>query len=566
MKKGYLFLLGFIVTHTLPAQWNSDPATGGTIINNAITSENIQVAVTDGANGTIAVFESSDNTGVSNIYAQRINSNGQIQWGLTNNPKPVCVHSDYKYIENVISDGSGGVYVAWYDYRDITDSLTDIYVQHLNSSGDPLWPANGIMINNTNDREAYEVRLCSDGGNGVIVVWSESLYDNDQLITTYSQLFAQKFNSAGNALWGDGGLEISTAAGLRGAPSIVPDGLGGAVISFADTRNSNQLPEDVFDNIDIYAQRISSAGSLLWTDNGAAVNTQPYNQFIGGEYLQTNATISDGAGGVIILFDDFTGDNDGSSNFYAQHLNSSGARQWAVAGLPVCVSGTDKFLIKTVSDGAGGMLSFWSEDRTGGGVYSSYAQRILANGTASWAADGVKLIEDIGGYGGFGSDFTADGNGNYIFTWTDAAYNLQAQKVNGSGVIQWGVTNKEVCTNPNAYPVLTRIVKSDAGNSIVTWLDNRNYTTSSTDIYAAKLDVNGYLTGLPSATTYITTANGNWNVGSTWLGGMVPPANADVRIRHTVIVTANATCHSVRVEPPTGNLTVNTGINLNISQ
>ena len=438
-----------------------------------------------------------------------------------------------------------------------------MYLQHLNSNGDPLWAANGIMINNDNDRESLEVRLCSDGSGGVIAVWGERVYDADFFITTYAQLFAQKYTSGGTALWGDGGLEICTAAGLRGGPSIVPDGSGGAVISFADTRNSNQGDHDDFDNIDIYAQRISSAGALLWTDDGSAVNTQANDQLVGGEYFQVTATTPDGAGGAIILFEDFLDNEDVVSNFYVQHINGAGVNQWSAAGLPVCTSGFEKFLIKLQPDGAGGLVAFWSEDRTGSGIYSAYGQRILANGSANWVADGVKLIDNIGGYGGYGCDLTNDGNNNYIFTWTDADNHLQAQKINGNGAIKWGVTNKEVCINPSAFPVLTRIVKSDAGNSIVTWLDNRNYSSSSTDIYAAKLDDNGYLVSPPNANTYITVANGNWNVGATWLGGVVPPANADVRIRHIVNITVNASCHSIRVEPA-ANLTLNTGINLSI--
>ncbi len=562
MKKFFLFLLLFITTDLLFAQWNSDPSTGAKIVNNTITAENYQVPVSDGSNGAIVIFQSSYNSDINNIYAQRINSNGQLQWGLSNNPRPVCLHSEQKFIQQVIPDGSGGVFIAWFDNRNSADT-SDIYLQHLNSNSDALWPAKGIMINNENDRESFDLRLCADGSGGVIVVWGEAIFDTDDLVTTYSQLFAQKYNSVGIAQWGDGGLEFCTAGGTRFAPGIIPDGNGGAIVSFADTRNSDPFPpEDNFDNIDMYAQRISSAGLLLWTEEGAAVNTQPFNQLIKSELLQTTATISDGAGGVIILFNNYTGDNDGASNFYVQHLNGSGVKQWATAGVPVCISGRDKFLIKTQSDGAGGLVFFWSEDRITNGAYSTYAQRILSNGSANWTVNGIKLI-DIGSTTGFDNDLINDGNGNYIFTWTDDANHLLAQKINASGVIQWGVTNKEVCTNSNANPVLSRIVKSDAGSTIITWLDNRNYPISSTDIYAAKLDANGYLVSPPSASIYITVANGNWNVGATWQGGVVPPANADVKVRHLVNVTANASCHSVRVEP-SGNLTVNTGINLSI--
>jgi hypothetical protein len=564
MKKALLFFHCILIANMLFAQWGSNPSTGATIVSDALTNEINQVSVSDGANGAIVVFESTDLNAVNNIYAQRINSNGQILWGLTDDPKPVCLHAFEKSIENVIPDGNGGVFIAWFDTRNNVD-LRDIYVQHINGSGDPLWPENGIMIDNVNDRDKNEIRLCTDGSGGVIVVWGESLYDNTTSLTVYSQLFAQRYSSDGTAQWGDGGIEICTTDSFRAFASIVPDDAGGAIISFEDTRNSTHLEGDIFDNIDIYAQRINNNGELLWTGDGVAVSTQPYNQLLGEEYLQTSTTIPDGAGGVIILFDDYTGNNDGNGTFYAQHLNGSGVSQWATAGMPVCISNYYKFLIKAVPDAAGGIVAFWSEDRVGNGDYSSYAQRILANGSANWATDGVKLVDSIGGAGGFENDLVADGNGNFIFTWSDTASHVQAQKINGSGIVQWGVTNKDVCTNLNANPVLTRIVKSDAGSSIITWLDNRNYGASLTDIYAAKIDANGILAGTDGS-NYITVANGDWNVGATWQGGIVPPVDADVKIRHTVAITANASCHSVSIEPPNGNLTVNTGVNLSILQ
>ena len=562
MRKVYLFFLSLIISNFLFAQWITDPVNGGTVISNATSSENYQVSVTDGSNGAVVVFEAGDDNGKSDIYAQRINNNGQILWGTTNNAKPVCIHAANKYIENVISDGSGGIFIAWSDYRNNTDT-NDLYIQHLNSNGDPLFSLNGIQVNHINDGDAYEIRLCSDGSGGVIVTWTESLED-EELITFYSQIFAQKYTSSGTAQWGDGGLQICYAPGLRADPSIISDGSGGAIISFSDSRNDVPTEEGDFTNIDIYAQRISSAGELLWADDGAAVNTQPFHQIIEDDYYQINASVPDGTGGVILLFNDYTGDNDGNGNLYVQHLNAAGVMQWGPAGSSVATSTALKILTKLVSDGAGGILAFWGEDRAGSGVYAGYAQRVLANGSVNWTANGIKLVDNIGSYSVYSNDLTNDGNGSYIFSWTDEAYNLKAQKINGSGAIQWGAAGKDICTNPNASPVLPAVVKSDAGSTIISWLDNRNFTNSSSDIYAAKIDATGTLLGLPAANLYITVANGNWNVGATWQGGVVPPVTADVFVRHVVAVTANAGCHSVKVEKPNGNLTVNTGINLSI--
>lgn len=172
MKKVLLFFHCILIANILFAQWGSNPSTGATVVSNVLTNEINQVSVSDGANGAIVVFESSNANDVSNIYAQRINSSGQILWGPTDDPKPVCSHAAEKYIENVIPDGNGGVFIAWFDYRNNAD-LRDVYVQHINGSGDPLWPENGVMIDNVNDRDKNEIRLCTDGSGGVIVVWGK---------------------------------------------------------------------------------------------------------------------------------------------------------------------------------------------------------------------------------------------------------------------------------------------------------------------------------------------------------------------------------------------------------
>ena len=305
---------------------------------------------------------------------------------------------------------------------------------------------------------------------------------------------------------------------------------------------------------------------MQWTNNGVAVNTQPFNQFPSSTFSQTASSVSDGVGGIILLFNDYTGDNNGASNFYAQRLNASGNRQWALAGLPVCTADSSQFLIKTVNDGAAGMVLFFNDNRDGvPNSSASYTQRLLSNGTVGWTANGVKIVDNAGFFGSNGSDMTDDGSGNYIFNWIDPSYVLTAQKVSSNGALQWGAAGKDVCSNTNAFPYSGQIIKSSAGSAIINWVDGRNTGTAS-DIYAAKISASGVLEGPAASTSYITIANGNWNVPATWQGGVVPPATADVTIRNNVIVTANASCKSLKVEKPSGSITVNTGVNLTVQQ
>jgi len=572
MKKIYALLFLVSSCSSLLAQWIGNAATGGNVVCNAATSEESKLTVSDGANGTIIVFQSADqNTpnAVSNIYAQKINSNGQVQWGTSAVPKPVCVTAKNKFLDNIIPDGSGGVFIAWGDYRNFNDEndSTDIYIQHLSSSGNPLGTLNGVKLNASNNRERYGARLCTDGSNGVIVAWQESTYDSATMLTTYSQVFAQKYNSALASQWTGGGVQVCTATGLRAGASIVADGSAGAIVTFADSRNSTQLPDDIFNNIDIYAQRLNSAGALQWTANGVPVNTQPFSQFTENEFMQTRSTVADGSGGVLILYSDYTGDNDGPNNFYAQRLNSSGARQWASAGVPVCTADSTQSLIKLLSDGAGGMIVFWNDNRAGAFFsYAYFAQRILANGAAGWALNGIKLFDNFS-FGSFGGDMVGDGSGNYIYNWTDfMSGSLKAQKINSSGVVQWGATAKDVCTNPDASPFLGQLVPSNAGTVIISWIDSRNAITTDTDIYAAKIAATGDLVDGGASTSFVTVANGNWSANATWQGGVLPAASSDCTVRHNVTVTANASCKSLKVEQPNGRITVNTGINLTVLQ
>jgi hypothetical protein len=549
------------------AQWDSDPAsTTGTKVIETTAQEQVKVSVSDAANGAIVISLSFDIFGsmAFNITAQRINGDGQLQWGTAGSPKLLYSggENEYVYLGDCIADGSGGAFISWQNSLD-----SNFYLQHINSSGDLLWPAAGIMVNADNNREAQSLTLSSDGAAGVVAVWDESSYNEITNLTTYSQIFAQRFNSAGVKQWTANGVQVSTAPGIRGLPVLINDGNGGFVICFADTRNSAQLPGDVFDNLDIYAQRLNANGTFSWAAAGLPVVTAPLNQVPSAGFGQGKSTVSDGAGGTIILFDEYMLDEGNKNKYKVQRFNGSGAVQWTAAGVPFCSADSSRFLIKLVSDGAGGMVAAWNDERTGGTGIGTYAQRVLANGTVNWTANGVKVLSSFGGVFFANIDMTDDGNGNYIFTWdnlNNTIYEILAQKINANGSLQWGVNGKPVSTTPIGSRLYPDITKSNNGSAIITWLDQRNGPFTDADIYAAKITANGSLAGV--SVSYISTANGNWNTGSTWIGGIAPPANADVIVRHDVKVTVTASCNSLLVEKPAGKITVNTGVKLSVLQ
>jgi hypothetical protein len=122
-------------------------------------------------------------------------------------------------------------------------------------------------------------------------------------------------------------------------------------------------------NADIYAQRVNASGAAQWTTDGVALSPATGGQ--GDPHIT-----SDGAGGAIVTWTD---DRSGSyeSDIYAQRVNASGAVQWTPDGVALCTATGTQYSPTITSDGAGGAIVAWEDHRCGSLIY---AQRIRASG------------------------------------------------------------------------------------------------------------------------------------------------------------------------------------------
>lgn len=276
--------------------------------------------------------------------------------------------------------------------------------------------------------------------------------------------------------------------------------------------------------------------------------------------------ISDGAGGFILVYNDRSSDNNGTGNLYAQRMSGTGTRLWQTGVALGNSNALYKEKLKLENDAANGMVATWNEsDFSTGGVY---AQRITNAGTKAWGNGGI-LVNGSLTPGTVSSTMAADGAGNYVITWVkyDNIFGLnviKGQKINSNAVLQWAGGGVDICTNLLSFADAPVIVRSAGSTMLVVWGDSRNSATSKTDIYSARIESNGTLTNT-AITNYVTAANGDWNSAASWTGNAVPPAGANVIIRHSITGNVNAVCNSVRVELP-GTLTINTGINITVQQ
>jgi len=522
-----LLLIGWAEAVTPTRVWTDS----GRVIAAALgdAPQSFSKIIDDGSGGAVVIWlDYRDVSGWAILYAQKLNSaTGDPQWTPTQGVT-VCASLPSGII-NIATDGAGTYFVVWEDMRSGMGS-PDLYVQKLNSSGEPQWTANGkCVVANATLGGQYEPKIISSGDGGCIVSWTDQRGASPDIR-------AQKLNSSGDRQWGDDGAAVCTADNSQWDAYLTTDGAGGAIINFTDVRHGDFMNQDIYaqkvfsdgtvgggnwitngiticalsqnqsapkiisDGVDgaiitwqdsrnatesnIFAQRIKNNGTFSWLTDGVTICAA-------ASYQQGPEIISDGSNGAIICWADYRAGG-GASNIYAQKVTGVGevaVDSWPADGRALSSVATSQLYHQMVSDGAGGAIVTWKDDRSGGLTPENiYAQRVVAAGTTApgWDADGVAVcnnsktqVEPRICYGG---------SNGAIFIWSDsrAGTDVYAQKFNSSGVAQWTANGINVCTaqkgTAQTWPVLC------AGSGVVVWMDARN---GIEDLYAQKFDDSG---------------------------------------------------------------------------
>lgn len=395
-----------------------------------------------------------------------------------------------------------------------------------------------VAISTASNDQLYP-QATSDGAGGAIIAWA------DLRNGPTTDIYAQRISGSGVVQWAADGIPISTAANNQSFPQLISDGAGGAIVVWEDNRSGATS--------DIYAQRVGADGKVQWTADGVPISTAAGDQL-------SPRLISDGAGGAIILWQDHRGGP--SADLYAQRVNSAGIVQWATDGVPISTAPNDQQAPALISDGAGGALIVWQDNRSGT-TSDIYAQRVGPDGKAQWTADGVPLSIAAGnqqfpqlisdGAGGaivvwqdrrsgtdkiFGQrinpagaaqwtvdgiplattanaqtapQIISDGSGGAITTWQDGT-DVDAQRLNSDGAIQWSPSGVAVSTAADAQ-LFPRLTPDGSGGAIISWTDHRNGTDF--DIYAARINSAGIAQWTPNGVPISTAANDQSNGAAT---------------------------------------------------
>jgi len=461
-----VLLLSIALATPARAQW----VTNGRPICTAPGSQGGAVVVGDGVGGVI-VFWADYRSGDGQIYGQRVNQAGIAQW--PNDGVVICELSASQYPMAVVGDGIGGAIIAWTDDRNGPTNL-DIYIQRVSVAGIPQWATDGIAVCAAADLQ-YWAAIISDELGGAILAW-----DDERNGDGTDDVYAQRVNSLGVPQWGANGLAICTSAHNSSNVQVLADGIGGALIAWEDLRNGHDA--------DLYAQRVTSNGDVLWADNGVAVCDY-------GTVQWSPRMVSDGFGGAIVAWEDAFGIQNEDTDVYAQRIDANGTLKWAGRGLPL--SNTPFYNqggTVIVSDGAGGAIVSW-HDAEWLNSLDIRVQRINGNGSVLWTNNGV-LVTDVPDEQWI-PVIAADGSGGAIITWQDGYLNntdIFAQRIDEYGASTWvdnGIAVSIAVEEQDKHAA----VSDGVGGVFVAWTDTRNGANNS-DIYVQRVRSTGQVTAV----------------------------------------------------------------------
>lgn len=414
----------------------------------------------DGMGGAIlAWYDKGD------LYAQRLDSQGNCLWGEEGSR--ICRAATQPSNPLIAGDNGGGAVIAWTGRHGETEPRWSIFAQRLDSQSNAVWTEGGIQVSTEPAEVAQSlIDLASDGSGGAILLWYKEWKIDERWKTT---VHAQRVSAGGDCLWGEQGILVyDTAPDPRWA-KLVSDGSGGAVIVWEDNRGPNT---------DIYAQRISSDGQLLWPDMGVPVVSASNAQL-------DPQIISDGMGNFIVVWVQSPGTSYhvGDTDIYAQKINSKGEPLWtAERGMPICIAAGGQGHPQVASDGSGGCIVVWHDSRNRPNR-DVYAQRISSEGKILWEADGV-LIWDVSGVdessllvGSYDLQIVSDSTGGAEVVWQ---VNLESTAVRGfregqiyvqrlgsAGELLWPETGLVVYENPSLKSQGYSSVVSDSMGGVI---------------------------------------------------------------------------------------------------
>ena len=410
-----------------------------------------QRTICPGEPGSMIFVWSDTRYGSRNVFAQKIDSTGALLWGgegsaVTNLPgrqeDPVA-----------ITDGNGGAFISWVDYR--FDEEGDIFIQHIDTQGNRMMDDNGAALARVDGRH-LTINMCTDSLGGVFVAWQDkrNFLDDD----IYGTHVSSNYEIIAPSI----GVPIIQMNGNQGAKSLEYAGNNEASIIWSDTRSGS--------GNDIYCQKINVNMEKIFDDEGLEVSaTSDLETIPRTTYMKDDTSF--------VIWQSGTE----STDIFYNLLTSDGLV--FSEPLQLCSYNSSKAYPRVKRNQLGEVFIQWIDYRNDPTEGNHYYQRISTGGNISWDQNGIQL--DLGG-DDHHARFSTGGNRELFIYWERGTFpnvDIMYQAIQSDGSLL--LDNAQFVSNVSGYQSMPNTLFDTNNGSFVVFADQSN---GSIDLRVQRMD------------------------------------------------------------------------------
>ena len=410
-----------------------------------------QRTICPGEPGSMIFVWSDTRYGSRNVFAQKIDSTGALLWGdegsaVTNLPgrqeDPVA-----------ITDGNGGAFISWVDYR--FDEEGDIFIQHIDTQGNRMMDDNGAALARVDGRH-LTINMCTDSLGGVFVTWQDkrNFLDDD----IYGTHVSSNYEIIAPSI----GVPIIQMNGNQGAKSLEYAGNNEASIIWSDTRSGS--------GNDIYCQKINVNMEKIFDDEGLEVSvTSDLETIPRTTYMKDDTSF--------VIWQSGTE----STDIFYNLLTSDGLV--FSEPLQLCSYNSSKAYPRVKRNQLGEVFIQWIDYRNDPTEGNHYYQRISTGGNISWDQNGIQL--DLGG-DDHHARFSTGGNRELFIYWERGTFpnvDIMYQAIQSDGSLL--LDNAQFVSNVTGYQSMPNTLFDTNNGSFVVFADQSN---GSIDLRVQRMD------------------------------------------------------------------------------
>ncbi len=478
----------------------------------AFDGTNFLVVWEDYRNATTAALH-------SDVYGTRVDTAGKVL-----DAKGFAI-TTAKYNQNspAVTYGGGTYFVAWDDYRD-NGLEADIYGARVTPKG-TLTDAKGIIVSEA--KEDQDTTAVAFDGTTFMVVWQ------DWRTGTYADIYGARVSTTG-ILQDKTGIAISKGTADEYAPAIIfadkkyfivwedyqdktfsgsnvmgvfmtGATVGATYIEISLSANIQIAPDVAYDGTnylvvwadrrnykltyyDIYGAIVDPKGKCL-TPSGIAITKAKSHQYYrrSTSYSARGPAVAYGSGYYLVVWEDWRSTSHG--DIYGTLVDSKGVVQHP-QGIPISTAYYYQWFPAVAYNGTHFLVVWQTYQNYKTSSYDIYGTLVNKLGGVL-SGSGIPICTNVSQQ--WYPSVASDGK-DFLVTWQDNRnYSSTNWDIYGTNVSSTGkvTSTAGVPISTSVYAQQWSELAYDGSNYLVVWQDYRNYTTSYWDIYGSRVSKTG---------------------------------------------------------------------------